>query len=80
MKSKTMEIVDLMNELMEIVTKETVSIRDVKNMGTSELKALQLSMNLFDKSMELAIEQAEVIDSMNGKLDRLLKLVEKKGV
>ena len=78
MKEKTLEIVDLSKELMKLCVDQVLDSSSIEHMGADELKALQLTMKLFNKSIDLAVAQAEMIDSQNKKLDELLILVKKK--
>ena len=79
MKEKTTEILGLCDEIMTICCKEMFSTNCMKDATVEEFKAWQLILKLVDKSKDLAIAQAEMMDEQNKKLDELLKLV-KKGV
>lgn len=80
MKEKTLEIVDLSKELMKLCAGQALNSSSIEHMDADGLKALQLTMKLFNKSIDLAVAQAEMMDSQNKKLDELLMLVKKKGV
>lgn len=79
MKEKTVEIVDLCNEFKELFVKQ-VAGSVMESTTFEELKAYQLMIKMFDKAMDFAVYQAEVIDEQSKKIDKLLYLVEKKGV
>lgn len=77
MKEKTEELLELCDEVMAFCCKETMSTNCMKNATVEDFKAWQLILKLVDKSKDLAIAQAEMIDETNNKIDRLIKLVEK---
>ena len=78
MKEKTLEIVDLSKELMKLCADQALDSGSIEHMDADGLKALQLTMKLFNKSIDLAVTQAEMMDSQNKKLDELLFLVKRK--
>lgn len=45
---------------------------DITNISTDEFKAIRTMMSLTDIAMRLTIEEAEAINRIEGKLDRLL--------
>ena len=77
MKEKTTELLGLCDEIMTICCKEMFSTNCMKDATVEEFKAWQLILKLVDKSKDLAIAQAEMMDETNNKIDRLIKLVER---
>lgn len=75
--NKTKVILEELDEIMAICMKQ-LSMGAFANMGMDELLALQKCASLMERTKELAIEQAEMMDSMNQKLDTLLRLMEKR--
>lgn len=80
-----MKMTEMMNELMAemdevvgIAMKQAFSMNMVANMSMDELTALQKCASLLEKSKEVAFAQAKMMDDQNEKLDKLLRLLEKK--
>ncbi len=65
----TKEIKELKSICMKAVTNESVFM----SMGELELSMIQACFRLIDASTELMEEQADMMEVMNRKLDRLLK-------
>ena len=73
---KTNEIIKEANELKEYFIKE-IAVDMFDDMETEELAIMKKCFKLMDRSMELAVEQAKVMDGLNDKLDKLLAIMEK---
>ena len=72
---KTNEIIKEVNELKEIFMKQ-FSTDMFEDMEGDEFVAMKKTFKLMNLSMELAVEQAEVMDAINEKLDKLLAMKE----
>lgn len=72
--AKTKEIVNEVDEVMTICMKQ-VGMSVLGSMGMDELVMLQKCMSLLGKTKELAVEQAEMIDSMDKKIDKILMIL-----
>lgn len=71
----------LLNEVEEFM-KLGMSTLDVtemlEGMDETTFKMYKLMLNMIDTSKELAVKQAELMEEQDKKLDKILKLVEKK--
>ena len=76
LENKTREILAEAKELMDVCVKN-VNIHSIKHMSVVEFETLQRCIKLVDSACELSIEQASMIDEMNDKLDKVLKILEK---
>ena len=65
----TKEIKELKSICMKVMTDESVFM----SMGELELAMMQSCFRLIDASVELMEEQADMMEIMNKKLDRLLE-------
>lgn len=72
---KTNAIIEEVNELTEIFMKQ-FSTDMFENMEGDEFVAMKKTFKLMDRSMDLALEQAKVMDAINEKLDKLLAMKE----
>lgn len=71
LKEMTREIVEEVNEMKDLIMKQC-TIDMFINMGAEELLIIKKTVDLADKTMKLAIAQAEMMDNINEKLDKLL--------
>lgn len=76
MLEKTRELIDNMDVLMGLYVKQLFSLDVIANMEEEELNLLKNTLKLMDCSRDLLIKQAEMIDGMNDKLDKLLEKAE----
>ena len=65
------EIDSYIAELMHL------SASDISNMDEDEFKKIKLAFNLLDKSKEMVLMQARMIDESNRKLDLILASLER---
>lgn len=72
--AKTKEIVNEIDEVMMLCMKH-VSISTLGSMDVDDLVMMQKCMSLLERSKELAVEQAEMIDSMDEKIDKILMIL-----
>lgn len=77
MLETTKKLEKVTNELLELVFKNCIGVDAIGRMTEDELKAIQLSSQLVNTSIELELELAKEIDSINKKLDTLLDLQKK---
>ena len=74
MLETTKKLFEECDELMEIGMSK-ISLNEISE---DDFKVFKKTMNLLDTSKKLAIKQAEIIEQQNEKLDKILKLLEKK--
>ena len=78
MLETTKRVIEEMDELIGMAMSEMDVMEQIKNMNPDSLKAYQLSIKLIDSSKDLMVKQAEMIEEQDKKLDKILKLLEKK--
>lgn len=66
-----------LKEMKDFCAKMIGNETTLMSMGSDELSMMQSSLRLIDASAELMMEQAEIIENMNRKLDRLLEAKER---
>lgn len=71
LKEKTREIVEEVNETKDLLMKRC-TVDMFIDMGAEELLLVKKMFSLMDKTMELAIKSAEMMDGIDNKLDKLL--------
>lgn len=71
MKAASENFVKVTNELMDHVVKEGVTSDVLEDMDERTFKLLQLSMELKKAANELTLKTAEMLESIDSKLDRL---------
>lgn len=71
LREMTREIVEEVNEIKDLVIKHC-SVNMLVDMKDEEFMLMKKVISLVDKSTNLAIKQAEVMDDINSKLDKLL--------
>lgn len=76
LENKTSKLVTEAKELMNLCVKQMGS-DDIKSMSVTELDAIQRCLKLVDSACELSIEQAKMMDEINDKMDKLLRILEK---
>lgn len=75
MLKATKKLVDEMKELESQIMKKLIGdgLADItKYIGTEEITVILNCYKLWNTSLDLMLKQAEVIDGMNEKLDKLL--------
>lgn len=77
MYDKTKEVMDGVKDMMDTMFKESFSIGMVETMEGVEFDMFKKSINLINKSYDLALMQAQMIDEQNAKLDELLVTMNK---
>jgi len=78
MLEKTTKLFEEMDELMKDAL-ATLDIEDMlEDMDENTLKLYKAYMKLYKDSKELALCQAKMIEDQNAKLDKIIKLLEKK--
>ena len=73
MKANAEKLVNEMNELMNMVVKRVVNVETITASSEEDRAALTLMIKMFDSSGKLLIEEAERLDEINDKLDKVLK-------
>lgn len=73
LRAKTEQMIDKMNGLMEKVSSK-LTLRDLKDMSADDIEMLQESVKLYEMSCEIAMKQAEIIESLDKKTDELLEI------
>ena len=76
LQSKTSKLVDEAKELMGLCIKQ-MDYRDLKNMYLEEFYAMEKCLEFVDSACELMVEEAELMDDLNYKLDKVLALLNK---
>lgn len=76
MLETTKKLVDAVNELKKLAIAETFDEDMIKNMTDKDLAAMQSTLKLFDAASELLIKEAEIMESMNRKLNIVLEKLE----
>lgn len=71
MKVTSEKFVNVTNELMDHVVKEGMTSDVVEDMDERTFKLIQLSMQLTKAVNELTLKTAEMLESIDSKLDKL---------
>lgn len=72
MLETTKEFIEETNEIMDVMKKMMYEEDVLEYMDENTLKIYQISMKMVETSKKLLVEQAEIMESMNEKLDKLL--------
>lgn len=72
-------MVEEIKEMKDLCTEAIVKDIDFTDVDYKTFKALASCMTLLDMSCDYMIEQAEMMDEMDRKLDKLLAISERKG-
>ena len=78
MKKAVEEFNKLMDEIMNKVMKEAVGNGIFKNMTAEDFASTQLCLKAVDKSRDLLIAEADKLDRIEDKLDKLLEIESRK--
>ena len=76
LENKTTELVNEAKELMGFCVKQ-MDYHDLKNMDQEEFYAMKKCLEFVDSACELMVEEAELMDDLNYKLDKVLELLNK---
>ena len=76
LENKTTELVNEAKELMGLCVKQ-MDYHDLKNMDQEEFYAMKKCLEFVDSACELMVEEAELMDDLNYKLDKVLALLDK---
>ena len=80
MLEMTKKLYDEMDELMKVCINKTFTTNMFADMEDDEIKFMQNCFKMYDSAKELAFKQAEIIEEQNAKLDKILRLLEKKSL
>ena len=80
MLETTKKLYDEMDELMELCMKKSDVSNMFLHMDAEEFELMQRCLKMYKSAKELAIKQAEIIENQDKKLDKILKLLEKKSL
>lgn len=72
MLETTKEFIEETNEIMDVMKKMMYEKDVLEDVDENTLKIYQISMKMVETSNKLLVEQAEIMESMNEKLDKLL--------
>lgn len=72
MKKTVESYIKEVNELKDFGMKKIMEEVDITLVDTDEFELAKRTLKLLDTSCDLLLEQAEMMDSMNEKLDKLL--------
>ena len=65
------KLVEVVNEVVDEVMKESFSVSDIANMDTETLKHMQLLAKLLNATNTIITEQAKTLDSIENKIDQV---------
>ena len=72
LKQETEKFCEELDEVMELVVKEAMDVDTIKCMDDRTLNAIKKCLDLVESAKRITLAQADVLDDMNNKLDRLL--------
>ena len=72
LKQETEKFCEELDEVMELVVKEAMDVDTIKCMDERALQAIKKCLDLVESAKRITLAQADVLDDMNNKLDRLL--------
>ena len=78
MVKTTEKLMEQVNELMNICLAQMSPMEMITETSEDAFKALKLSIEIMKTSKELALKQAEAIEAQNEKLDKIIRLLEKR--
>lgn len=76
MLNNTKKLINQLNELMNLCMAE-IKFTDIAEMDKNTMEAIRISSQLYKTSCELAVKQAEMIESLDKKTNELLEINEK---
>lgn len=75
LERKAIELIEEMNEVKNDMRKMFIDLINIEDLDDEEVKNLKLMgkcLGIMTKSMEYMQDEAQVLDSMNGKLDQVI--------
>lgn len=81
LETKAKKLVEGMNELKAQMSKQIFGLIDIECIDEEEIENLKLMKRCYEimnDSMEYMVEQAEAMDQMNDKMDKILVLLKKR--
>lgn len=78
MVKTTEKLMEQVNELMNICLAQISPMEMITEIPEDAFKALKLCMEIMETSKELALKQAEAIEAQNEKLNKIIRLLEKR--
>lgn len=81
LERKAKEIVEEMNEVKSAMSKQFLGLIDIDCIDDDSIESLKLltrCYRIMDSSMEYMVEQANTIDQLNEKLDKVIDLLNKR--
>lgn len=76
LEKKTIKLIEEMNEVKNEMGKMFIDLIDIEDLDDEKVKQLKLMgkcLGIMTKSMKYMQAQAQVLDSMNGKLDQVIR-------
>ena len=78
MKEAAKNFIEVVDELINRLMKETVNRDTLKNMSADDLSVIKQCFKVIDISKELLLAEADKLDRIEDKLDRLLMIESRK--
>ena len=78
MKEAAKNFIEVVDELINRLMKETVNRDTLKNMSADDLSGIKQCFKVIDISKELLLAEADKLDRIEDKLDRLLMIESRK--
>lgn len=75
LERKAIELIEEMNEVKNEMREMFIDLIDIEDLGDETVKQLKLMgkcLGIMTKSMRYMQDEAQVLDSMNGKLDQVI--------
>ena len=79
LRNQAKEIVEEINGMKAWCMKKVMDDADFSCVDPDDFQAFGMMLKLLDMSCDYMIKQAEMMDDMNDKLDKLLAISERKG-
>ena len=71
------EVKELENDLVKMICSQ-VSVDNISDIDADEIRMVQKSFKIMNTSCDLLLKQAEMMDNMNAKLDKMIKKLEER--
>lgn len=78
MKEAVKKLIESTDELMNKLVKETVNSDTLKNMSADDLSEIKQCFKVIDASEEILLAEADKLDQIEDKLDKLLEIESRK--
>ena len=78
MAEEMRNLMEQMDELMDVFVKQAISMSCLECMNEDELEMLKQTLKFWQASKNLAIKQAKMMDEQNEKLNKIIRLLEKR--